>query len=59
MSLTERNFDCRILFHCHSVQSAGGNIDEDRVPPARGYKRIYSSLLVVIALTIIVIALDA
>jgi hypothetical protein len=40
------------------VQSAGGNIDEDRVPPARGYKRIYSSLMAVIALTIIVICLD-
>ena len=40
------------------VQNAGGNIDEDRVPPAHGYKRIYSSLLAVIALTIIVICLD-
>ena len=40
--------------------SAGGHQgEEDAVTPTRGYKRIFSSLVAVIALTIIVISLDA
>eukprot|EP01036_Dinobryon_divergens_P024033 gene24033-32444_t len=38
--------------------SAGGQGEEDAVTPTRGYKRIFSTLLAVIALTIIVITLD-